>query len=1082
MSIYKTSINKPISTLLIFSAIIILGLFSLRQLPIDQFPQMDPPFISIMTTYPGANSSEIETNVTKLLENSLNTVDGVKKITSTSKDNISSIFLEFEWGVDIIESINEVRSAMDYIYDALPEDCSRPMIFRFNMSMMPIMQIAITSGKSYSGLEKILEDKIVNPLNRIEGIGNISISGAPSRYVYVEIDPNKIDSYNLSLEAIGQAIATNNLNLASGNVKMGNEQYQLRVESEYIESREIEDIPVLSTPDGRQVFVRDIAVVRDTIKDLTLDERINGEPGGRLVIMKQSGANTVKVCRDVRKEIKKLSKDLPPDIELQMIYDLSENISNAISGLSTSLLYALIFVVLVVLFFLGRWRATLIIAITIPISLIVAFIFLRFNNSSLNIISLSSLTIAIGMVVDDAIVVLENITKHIDRGSRPREAAIYATNEVWVSVIATTLVILAVFIPLTTLKGMAGVMFKELGWLVSITVTTSTLVAISLTPMLSSQLLKSKNGNKKKKKKRKYTYQNTVVKFLDKVDNLYSKSLRWCLCHKRISLLVLIAFFIITLIPVFTGKIGADFMPPSDNGIISINAELQTGTRVERTIQTARNIENIITEKIPETILISTSTGSSDESSMANMFSGGSNNKLSMTVRTTKKYERDRSIFDIAEMLRTELDKFPEIIKYTVKAGQGGGGGGSNSVDIKIYGHDFNTTNRLAQEFSDKIKNVKGARDIQISRETDRAELQIVFDKEKLARNGLNSATAATYVKNRITGMRAGFLKEDGKEYNILVRLQEDFRNSITDIEEMSLMTPQGKIIKLKEVADINEYWGPPNIERERRERVVTVKVTPYNVPINVLANSIQKVVDETHVPDGILVQIGGDYERMQESFGDMIMLLILVVLLVYIVMASQFESFAKPFIIMMSLPFALSGVILALLITNTSLNLIGGLGIILLVGIVVKNGIVLVDYINLMRDRGYELYDAIALSGRSRIRPVLMTAITTILGMLPMALSKSEGSELWVPLGIVVIGGATVSTFITLYVVPIVYGVMSRHGERDKEKKYRKQYVFMDIPDEDVKYLPDPYTPKEESNSRYKSDIPDDFVCKEDK
>ena len=331
--------------------------------------------------------------------------------------------------------------------------------------------------------------------------------------------------------------------------------------------------------------------------------------------------------------------------------------------------------------------------------------------------------------------------------------------------------------------------------------------------------------------------------------------------------------------------------------------------------------------------------------------------------------------------------------------------------------------------------------------------------------------------------MRVGFLKEDGKEYNILVRLHEDFRNSISDIEEMSLMTPQGKIIKLKEVASINEYWGPPNIERERRERVVTVSITPHNVPINILAKNIQKIVDETHIPDDVLVQIGGDYERMQESFGDMILLLILVIVLVYIVMASQFESFSKPFIIMMSLPFALSGVILALLITKTSLNLIGALGIILLVGIVVKNGIVLVDYINLMRDRGYELYEAIALSGKSRLRPVLMTAITTILGMLPMALSKSEGSELWVPLGIVVIGGATVSTFITLYVVPIVYGILSRHGERDKEKKFRKQYVFLDIPDDEVKYLPDPYSPKKDgNNSRYKPDNSDNFVCKEDK
>lgn len=1052
MSIYKSAVNKPVTTLLIFVAVMIIGVFSLSRLPIDQFPEMEPPYISVMTTYPGSNGSEIETNVTKMLENSLNSVEGLKSMTSVSKDNISLINLEFQWGENLDERVNDVRSSIDMIFDALPDGCSRPTIFKFNSSSMPIAQYAITADESYPGLEKILDDNVVTVLKQIDGIGTVSISGAPERYIYVELDPNKIDAYNLSLEVVGNAISSNNLNLASGSVKMGKEQYQLRVQGEFVESSEIEDIVISTTYDGKQIYMRDVAIIRDTIKDISLEEKINGVDGVRMVIMKQSGANTVQICNDVREMLADLQEKLPPDIHIELIYDQSENITNAINGLTESILYALLFVVLVVLFFLGRWRATIIIAITIPIALIVAFIYLLITDSSLNIISLSSLTVAIGMVVDDAIVVLENIMRHIERGSSPREAAIYATNEVWVSVIATTLVIAAVFIPLTMIDGMAGIMFKELGWIVTICVSVSTLVAISLTPMLCSKLLKAKDNlfNKKpseKTKKRRLTYENTVIRLLDKVDALYAKTLYVCLNHKVITLLVMIVIFVVSMMPLVNGKIGTNFMPQSDDGRMSLTVELQRGTRVEETMKVARNIENIITLVVPETELISTSLGSSDDSGISALFSSTNNNKISMTVRTSKKYERERSIDEIAESVRQELNKLPEVVRYQVSTS--GGGVGGNTLDVKFFGYSFEETNALTAEFERRMRRVEGARDIKISREEDRAELQIVFDKEKLSRHGLTEAVVATYVRNRVNGMTAGYLKEDGEEYDIVVRLQEEYRNSITDLENLTIMTNTGKLVKLKELAEIKEYWCPPSIERERRERRVTVSVTPYNVPLNVLAESAVEVLNGMEIPQGITWELSGSYEDQQESFGDMFTLLLLILMLVFVVMASQFESFSKPFIIMLSIPFALTGVVLALLITDTTLDMIGALGCILLVGIVIKNGIVLVDYINLMRDRGLKLNDAIALSCKSRLRPVLMTAITTILGMVPMALSRSEGSEIWVPLGIVVIGGMIVSTFITLFIVPVVYGIMSKSGERDKEKKKRKEFIFMTLEDD---------------------------------
>ena len=1055
MSIYKTAINKPITTALVFVAVAILGLFSLSKLPIDQMPEMDMPYVTVMTTYAGANASELETNVSKQLGNALNSVDGLKNIFSTSKDNISVVTLEFEWGSNIDEAMNDIRSYVDLIYDNLPDEISRPTILKLNSDAMPIIVYGFTAKESYAGLDKILEDNVGNVLNRIDGIGNISFSGAPERYVYVDLDPKQLDAYNLTVESVGSAISANNLNLASGTVKMGKEQYQLRVESEYKESSEINDIVVTTTRDGKQVFVRDLATVRDTIKDLSLDERLNGRESVRMSISKQTGANTVQIAKEVKEEMEKIKKTLPPDIEINVIRDGSEDIENSIFGLAESIFYALLFVVLVVFIFLGNWRATIIIGLTIPISLLTSFIYLMVADSSLNIISLASLTVAIGMVVDDAIVVLENISRHIERGASPREASIYATNEVWTSVIATTLVIVAVFVPLTMLSGMAGIMFKELGWIVTIVVCTSTVVAITLTPMLCSKMLKGKKffltkaeeaEAKAKEESKRFTYAKTVGRAFDAVDKWYANVLRTCLDHKAITILIVVLIFAASMVPVIMGKIGTDFMHQQDSGAMSVNVELQRGTRIEETLKTARQIEADINRLIPEAIVVSTSAGNNDDAGISAMFSSTTNNKISITIRTTKKYDRERTIWEMAEILRTQLGTYPQIVNYQVSTSSGMGAGSSNSVDVEIYGYEFDVTSNFANELKHKLQDVEGARDIKISRDEDRAELQIIFDKEKLARSGLSSSAVASYVRNRVNGMTVGYFKEEGEEYYIVARLQEEYRNSISDIEELTLMTATGAKIKLKEIAEVKEYWCPPQIERKNRQRYLKVSVTPHEVSLGELAKSIQGVLDQTNIPQGVHVDIAGNYEDQQESFADMGVLAALIILLVYIVMASQFESFSKPFIIMMSIPFAITGVIMALLISGQTLDMVGALGIILLIGIVVKNGIVLVDYINLMRERDVPLREAIALSGQSRLRPVLMTAFTTILGMLPMAFSTSEGSEIWTTMGIVVIGGLLVSTIITLIVVPVLYAIFVRNDEKKRLENIRKNFVFMQI------------------------------------
>jgi len=1053
--IYKTAIEKPVTTALIFVAVIVIGVFSFLKLPIDFFPEMEPPYITVMTTYPGASASEMETNVTKVMENALTSVDHLKHITSQSKDNMSMVVLELEWGSNMDEAVNDVRSYIDMTKNNLPDNCGTPMIFKLSTSTMPICQYSITADETYAGLDKIMNDEVIPQLNQIDGIGNISLSGAPDRYVYVNIDQQKLDAYGLTLEQVGQVISANNLNLSSGTVKMPTEQYQMQVRSEFLESSEIGDLMVTMTPQGQQVFIRDIATVKDTIKDLSLDEKTNGRESVRLIVAKQTGANTVEICRDLRKELARIQKQLPSDVKIEKIYDSSENIQNSINSLEESVMYALLFVVLVVLFFLGKWRATLIIGITIPIALIVAFIYLGVADSSLNIISLCSLTIAIGMVVDDAIVVLENITRHVERGEDPHEAAIYATNEVWVSVIATTLVLVAVFVPLTMLNGMAGIMFHELGWIVTVVCCTSTVVAISLTPMLCSKLLKAKKvhvdeqGNLiDDEANKKSWYDRSVVRMLDIIDGWYERSLGWCLKHKAVTILAIFGIFGASLIPVFTGSIGTDFMQQQDNGRLSVTVKLQRGTRIEETLKTARTLEKRFVELVPCIQLINTSAGSNDDATIAALFSNTMNNKIQMTVRLPKKWEREQNIWDIAEILRQEMAKYPEIVEYqcTVASNMGGGAGG-NTVDVEIYGYDFGKTSQLAEQTRQLCAALPGARDVTVSREDDRPDIKITVDKEKASRLGLSSATISTYLRNRVAGMSCGYLKDDGSEYDIVVRLQEEDRNSISDVMDLTIPTATGAKVKLSEVASVGEYWAPPTIERKSRQRIVTVKVTPYNISLGELAAEIEaNVLPELNLPVGYSTHLAGSYEDQQETFGDMILLGLLIILLVYITMASQFESLRMPAIIMFTIIPAFTGVILALWVTGRSLDMIGALGIVLLVGIVVKNGIVLVDYINLMRERGYELNQAITMSGRSRIRPILMTAFTTILGMVPMAVSSGEGAEMWQPLGIVVIGGLMVSTFLTLYLVPVLYGSMTKHGDRDKKEALRKKFIFMDI------------------------------------
>jgi len=1044
MSIYGSAVKKPVTTILIFVMAMVIGLYSLTQLPVDLYPEIELPFLSVYTSYPGASASDIETNITRPIENSLSAVSGLKEITSTSSDNVSVIFMQFEYESNLDEAANDIRSNLSFIQGFLPEDAEDPSILKFNSSMMPIVFYAITAKESYMGLEKILDEKVVNPLNRIEGVGTVALSGVPGREIYVEVDPRRMEAYNLTIEQIGNVLRAENINMPAGYIEMGKSDYPIRIQGEFTESSIIKDI-VVGNYGGNNILLSDVATVNDTIRESKLITKINGEKGMSLFVQKMSGANTVQVCRDVDRDLKKLVKDLPNDVKIEKIFDSSDFIRGSINNLTETLMWAGIFVILVVLFFLGRWRATFIIILTIPISLVVAFIYLFVTGASINIISLSSLSIAIGMVVDDAIVVLENITRHIERGSTPREAAIYATNEVWIAVIVTTLTVVAVFFPLTFVKGLTGVMFSQLGMIVSITIVVSVFAAITLTPTLSALMLKY---HPVKKDAPIYTWDGSIRILLDKFDNFYVRSVRWALYHKKVIILLAIVIFASSM---YLFKfIGKEFMPQSDESRCTATVELQTGTRVDQTIIVADRIDSIVRATVPEVKLISTSTGSDDSGGFASIFSQGGTHMIQYTFSLVPINERQRSVEEVAESIRQILVPMPEIINSSVSTAEdfNMGGMGGNSINLEIYGYDITQTNLIAEELADRVKKIPGATNVQISRDKSKPELQVLFDNDKLLAHGLSTAQVSSMIKNRVEGLTATRLRQFGDEYDVIVRYKESARNSTTELENMGIATPTGQVIRLSEIATVREYWTPPNIERKRKERIVTVSVTPYKRALNEMVADVQKELDAVAVPTGVVVVISGAFEDMSEAFMDLGLLVIVSLILVYLVMASQFESLKMPLIIMLSIPFAFSGVAVALFISGASLSLIAAIGAVMLIGIVVKNAIVLVDFINLTRDRGVELYEAVIISGRSRLRPVLMTSATTILGMLPLAINPGEGSELWSPMGIAVIGGLVFSTMVTLILVPVGYVLMARRGERDKKHKiaYRDMKFLEDI------------------------------------
>lgn len=1034
MSLYSSAVKKPVTTILVFVAVVIIGLFSLLKLPIDLYPDIDTNTIMVMTTYSGASSQDIEQNVTRPLENTLNSVEHLKHITSNSKENISIITLEFEYGYDIDVLTNSVRDKLDMVSSMLPDDAETPIIFKFSTDMIPIVLLSAQANESLPGLYKILDENVANTLARVDGVGTVSISGAPKREIHIYLDPARLEAYNLTAESVIQLVAAENKNVPGGTFDMGSDTYSLRVQGEFKDPTEMRDL-VVGSKDGAVVRLSDVARIDDSVEERAQETYNNGQRGAMIIVQKQSGANSVEISNKIKKILPDIQKKLPSDVKLDYIVDTSDNIRNTIASLVETVEYALLFVVIVVFFFLGRWRATVIIALTIPISLIASFIYLLATGNTLNIVSLSALSISIGMVVDDAIVVLENVTTHIERGSDPKQAAVHGTNEVAISVVASTLTLIAVFFPLTLVTGMTGVLFRQLGWMVSIMMVISTAAALSLTPMLCSQLLRLQPVKGKLFTK----LYGPIERFLDKLDDGFYHLLGLVVKHRWITTVGALLIFFGSM--QLTKFIGSEFFPTSDNSRLGITLELPVGSRVEIAKDLTERIYKDWTKKYPEIDKFNYTVGqASTDNIYASMQSNGSH-IISMNITLKPIKERTKSLTEVAALMREDLKKYPELDKYQVNVGgsRGGSMSGQSTIDYEIYGYDFEKTDSVAQRLKRILSSVKGTADIRISRDNYQPEYQVDFDRQKLAIYGLNLTTAANALRNRINGSTASYFREDGDEYDIKVMYDPDHRQSIEDIENILLFNAQGKGVRLKEVGTVVERFNPPTIERKDRERIITVSTVVQDRPMSDIIADAQPLIDKMEVPSGVTINLSGSYEDQQDSFRDLAMLAVLIIILVYIVMASQFESFTYPGIIMTSIMFAFSGVVLILWITGTNLNVMSMIGGIMLIGIVVKNGIVLIDYITLNRERGMSITKSVLHAGKSRMRPVLMTSLTTILGMVPMAVGTGEGAEMWRPMGVAVIGGLTFSTILTLLFVPTLYTIFAFNGVRRQRRKLQK-------------------------------------------
>lgn len=1022
MKLPDIAVRRPVATIMVFAAIILLGSVAFFKLNLDLLPDIEPPAVSVITPYPGASATDVESDITKYMEDHLSTTPNLDRLESKSKDNMSIVNCIFNWGADLDVAVNDIREKIDLAKPDLEKakDAKTPYIFKFSSAMVPVLVMTVTAKESSPDLYRIVDKQISDPLKRVAGVGAVVYIGGQERQITVHFDRKTLEAHHLSVQQVRNALAAENLNLPAGSVKVGRNELQIRVAGRYRDAAEIANTVVGRNGDAF-IRLKDVATVTDAHEEPQEWAWSGSSPAVALIIQKQSGANTVRVIEAIKERLKTLKEEVPADIELHTVLDNSDHIYAMINNLVEAAVVAAILVIVVCILFLRRFRSSLIVTLAIPFSLIGAFIGLFAMGYTINVISLMSLSIAVGLVVDDAIVVLENIIRHVEKGKSPKEAAVEATSEVGLAVTASTLTIVVVFAPLLLVKGLAGIIFGQLAFVMLITILASLFVSLTLTPMAASRLLRSGG---ERKSNRVFAWSERA---LNGIDAFYARVLEWGLRHRRLVLSVIGIIFCGSLILI--PWVGTEFVPEVDSGEVEIVLEMPEGTRAETTaVATEEMLEAV--NRLPETQASYALAGQTKKGLLSALGFEEGTNIGRIGGRLLAKEERSRSAKELAATLRRQVMKLPGVERYStsaVSAIQKAFLGGGRPISIEVLGHDIKTTDEIAEKIRGIVETTPGTADVSVSRKKPRPEVQIRLDRDRAATLGLNVALLADALRTNYYGFKDSKFREAGDDFEIELRLKKEQRESIREIGETPLTTVKGQTVQLRNVASIQETFGPVEIERKNRNRVTKVMAGVQGRVLGDVAGDIQKKINSLQLPPGVSIEWGGEVKEQETVFRDLILLLILGVVLVYMVMAGQFEDFVDPFIIMFSVPFAFVGVIWAFVLTVTSLNLMSFMGVIMLVGIVVRNAIVLVDYTRQLREGGMGLNEAIVTGGRTRLRPVLMTSLAMIFGMVPLALSRGEGSEIWNALGITIIGGLIVGGFVTLILVPLLYSLVHR-------------------------------------------------------
>ena len=1015
MKFSEFGVKNPVTTSMIFIAIVVLGAFAYTLVGIDLMPKFDVPVVMVVTQYQGAGPQEVEQRVTELIEARVSSVENVDEVTSTSMEGISLVNVKFKWGINMDTATNDIRDKIDQIRKRLPDAAETPLLMKIDMSMIPVVIYGVTAKESWNKIETITDDKVIDRLKRIPGVATVTGEGGAKRVIKVKLNRERLESTGITGSEIVNTIRAQNLTNPGGHIRSGEMDFLIRTPEEFTSVDQVGEVVLRHTQNG-VIKVKDVAEVEDGLKELTEDFRMDGKQARGIMIQKQSGGNTVAVAKSVKDAEQSIKDSLPKDMELIEFLDTSTFIKNTVNNLKNSLLFGGVCVLLVILFFLRDFRASLIVAITIPTSLIITFLLMFLNDYTINQISLSSLVIAIGMVVDNAIVVIDNIKRYIERGVKVREAAAWGANEMTASVVASTLTTVVIFLPIMFTTGITKIFFGQLAAIVSMALLASLISGLLLTPMLASKILTPNSEIK------------TGVfalfeRFLRSIENFYVSILKVLLNFRLTMVTIMLVLLVLsfTLVPL----VGVEYMPNQDQGRFTVHVEMQTGTRYERTGDVCRQIRDIVLKKFKDEVIAnvySYGIGESAESVAFNSSKGS--NKGQVQFRLRSRNVRTIHVGDVINAVRPDIEKIPGItVRFETTRSMGSG----KDFTLNVYGHNLEKGVEFCNKLVEKFKTIEGLQDLEVSQKLASPELTVNINREKASSLGINVNTVANLVELYFSGNTTVKYREGGDEYDIEVRLRPEDREKIEDLNQITIPNKNGEPIRLSNIATVKQVLGPTNVKRYDQQRYIQITGSVYGTDAGSVIDAATAVLNSTVIPTGFAWEFSGDEKDRKESFLLLIEAGLLGIMLVYMVMASQFESLLAPFIIAFSIPFGFIGAIVMLIIAGSRLSVVSLLGGLILVGIVVNNGIVLISYVNILIARGYKTKEALVEAGRSRLRPVLSTTTTTILGMIPMAISTGDGAEMWIPIAWTVIGGLAVSTCMTMTMMPVVYSLLQR-------------------------------------------------------